>query len=83
MKYRKGQGGQTSVEWLLLMAVAFITAYIVITGPVATFARDMVAGIKVGLLNIVQNAELTTSAPVTAGSAGHPSDPRRMKALHL
>ncbi len=80
---RRGQSGQTSVEYLLLLSVAFITAYIVITGPVATFAAGMVNGIKVGLLNVVQNAELTTSAPVTAGSAGHPSDAKRMQPLHL
>ncbi len=82
LKKRSGQSGQTSVEYLLLLTVAFITAYIVITGPVATFASGMINGIKAGLFNVVQNAELSTTG-TGFGNAGHPSDPERMKPLHL
>jgi hypothetical protein len=82
VRARRGESGQTMVEYLMLLALAFITGYIVITGPVATFTTGMISGIRVGLLNVVQNAELTTSAPVTAGSRGHPTDPTRMKRLH-
>lgn len=83
LRRRRGESGQTMVEYLLLLAVAFITAYILITGPVASFARDMITGIRVGLLNVVQNAELTTSAPQSPGASGHPTDGKRFKALHL
>jgi len=75
--------GQTMIEWLMLMALAFISAYLVITGPMATFTRQMLFTVRVGITNVVQNGDFKLGAPAQPGESGHPSDPSRGKALHL
>ena len=75
--------GQTVVEYLMLMALAFITGYIVATGPMANFAKLMLATFRSSLVNVVQNAELKPGEQIEPGEGGHPSDPARAKPLHL
>lgn len=79
----KDQSGQVVVEWLLLMAMAFITAYLLMTaGPLPTFTTQLIGDIRSRLGNVVRNAEMEATGG-EQGSSGHPSDARRMKALHL
>lgn len=79
----KSQSGQVVVEWLLLMAMAFITAYLIMTaGPLPTFTTKLIGDIRSRLGNVVRNGEMETTGG-EQGSAGHPSDSRRMKPLHL
>ncbi len=80
---RQNQRGQTTVEYLLLLGAAFITTYLVMTGPMATFARLMISTIRSSLINVVQNGELTPGEVLQPGQNGHPGDPVRTKALHL
>lgn len=74
--------GQTSVEYLLLLAACFITAFLLIKGPVAVFTRDVLSGITGGLQNIVTNGEFTGDTFEFA-KRGHPASPARLKPLHL
>jgi hypothetical protein len=74
--------GQTTVEWLLLMSVAFITSYIMITGPLARYTKIVLLTFGSNVKNVVQNGELEAGNLVPAGQPGHPSDPTRYKYLH-
>lgn len=67
--------GQTMVEWLLLMAASFITAYLVITGPIANFTVDFLAKLQRVTNNVVLTGESKVQTP--------PSDPKRFKPVHL
>ncbi len=80
---KNNERGQTTVEYLLLLAAAFITSYIVMTGPMAQFTRQMIGTIRSSLVNVVQNGELTPGQVTTPGQNGHPGDPVRAKPLHL
>jgi hypothetical protein len=75
--------GQTTLEYMLLLATTFIVSYLVITGPMGTFTRLMLATIRSALINVVQNAELTPGTVLQPGQSGHPGNPIRTKALHL
>ena len=77
------QNGQVVVEYLMLLSLAFITAYLMITGPVATLTRLIVVTIRSSLENVVHNGEIRAGERINPGEAGHPSDPARGKALHL
>lgn len=75
--------GQTVVEYLLLLAMAFITAYILMTvGPLPRFTTQMLTDIRTRLGNVVRNGQMESQG-LQPGSPGHPTDPRRFKALHL
>lgn len=79
----KSQSGQVVVEWLLLMAMAFITAYILIlSGPLPDFTAKLLNDIRSRLGNVVRNGEMEQGGGAQ-GEAGHPTDNRRMKPLHL
>lgn len=80
---KNNERGQTTIEYLLLLSAAFITTYIVMTGPMADFTRQMLATIRSSLVNVVQNGELTPGQVNTPGQAGHPGDPVRAKPLHF
>jgi hypothetical protein len=82
LKIFSNRKGQTTVEYLMLLGATFITAYIMITGPFATFTSGMVAQIKTVTGNIVRNGEMSGKG-VEPGSAGHPAQPNRFKAVHL
>lgn len=81
-KHLGNRRGQTTVEYLLLMALTFITAYIMITGPISTFTADMINRLRAGMGNMVQNGDLTSGPIVQPGTAGHPGDLTRLKRLH-
>lgn len=74
--------GQTSVEYLLLLAMTFITAYIVVRGPVSFFTAGIFRNLTFGLQNMVTNAEWSPNA-TTFNQTGDPSSQARLKALHL
>lgn len=75
------QRGQTSLEYLLLLAATFIAAYIVMTGPIATFTTQLLTNIRLGLFNLIVAAEWPPSTRSTA------QDPNKevinVKPLHL
>ena len=75
--------GQTSIEYLLILVVAFATTYLVVTGPLSVPTRYVFATIRSGLQNAVRNGEWGKGAVTATNAAGHPSDPRRFEALHL
>jgi Flp pilus assembly pilin Flp len=82
-KFLKNEEGQVVVEWLLLMAMAFITAYVLINGDTLQgFTGRMLGDIQSRLGNVVRNGEMEPGG-AQQGSSGHPSDARRLKALHL
>lgn len=70
------------VEYLLLLAAAFISGYIIVTGPLATFTSNMLGNIRGTVQNVVRTGELDAKG-ATPGQAGHPSRPERLKPLHL
>lgn len=74
--------GQTSIEWLLLLLMAFITAYVMIQGPVASFTKDLLTNVMSGIQNLITNAEWTGDELQT-GTGKHPSAPGRLKPMHL
>lgn len=74
--------GQTSIEYLLLLVVSFVTVYIMVRGPLATQTRAFLFDIVGGLENLVRNAEWSDER-LTPGQSNHPSDPRRVRPLHL
>jgi uncharacterized protein (UPF0333 family) len=76
------QKGQTTLEYILLLAATFVTSYFVVTGPMANFTRNMLQTIRSALVNVVQNGELTPGEVLSAGQAGHPGDVARAKPLH-
>lgn len=78
----KNRKGQTTVEYLMLLGATFITAYFMITGPFATFTSGMITQIKSVTGNIVRNGEMSGKG-IEPGTAGHPAQPNRLKALHL
>ena len=75
--------GQAIVEYLMLLAAAFITTYLVITGPMASFTTSMIQTIRGAMGNVVQNGELTPGQVRQPGEPGHPGDPVRVRPLHL
>lgn len=74
--------GQTSIEWLMLTAVAFLAAYIVVTRPIATFTVNMLNNIRGGIQNLVLHAEWSTES-AEPGDAKHPASKERLKPKHL
>lgn len=81
--YLKGRKGQTSLEYLLLMSVAFITAYILITGPIGRFTNLTLLRIRGGIQNTVRNGEWREGEVQGPGEKGHPGDPDRLKPVHF
>lgn len=82
MKWRQNNKGQTSVEYLLLLTVAFISSYLVIMGPVASFTTSMILRLRSAMGNIVQNADLVPGQVVPPGDNNHPGSPKRLRRLH-
>jgi hypothetical protein len=76
------RSGQTSLEYLMLLSLAFITAYIVIRGPMSIFTRRLLGNIFSGIQNLVTNAEWTTD-DLQPFQGSHPSSQKRLKPLHL
>ena len=67
----------------MLMAAAFLATYIIVTGPLANATLYIVASIKSGILNTVQNGEWREGEVVGPGEADHPGSPGRFRAVHL
>ena len=83
VRYLKNNRGQTSLEYLMLLAVAFVASYIVITGPLATFTRLTIFRIRGGIQNTVRNGEWREGEVQAPGEKGHPGDPDRLKPVHF
>lgn len=82
VRAHRAQTGQTSLEYLMLLAVAFIAAYLMVTKPVADFTAGLLRDIRNGMVNLVRNAELRRESP-EVGSPIHPSNPERLRPVHL
>ncbi len=79
----KNTRGQTSLEYLMLMTVAFVATYVIVTGPLATQARYILVTIRSGIQNTVRNGEWKEGDVVGPGEAGHPGDPDRLRPVHF
>jgi len=82
-KLLKNRKGQTTLEYLLLLSAAFISGYIVVTGPMNRAAEYAIVSFKSSITSIVQNGENTPGEVATPGSGNHPGNAKRYKALHL
>lgn len=74
--------GQTVVEWLLLTAMVFIVAYVVMSGPMSTYTRIVLADMRSRLVGVIQNGDNTPGEVALPGTNGHPLDDSHYKALH-
>jgi hypothetical protein len=79
----RNRRGQTTVEYLLLLAATFVTSYFVVTGPMSSFTRQLLTTIRSALVNVVQNGELTPGEVLSPGQSGHPGDPARARPVHF
>lgn len=82
MKVLRNKRGQTMVEYLLLLGTAFITAYLVVTGPLADFSVNMLIHIQGSLGNTTNYGEWQVD-PIKEGSSKHPASAERLNPLHL
>ena len=82
LKLSQNRKGQTSVEYLLLMATAFLSAYLIITGPMSSFTRQLLAHIRSGISNAITHAEWSERTIVPAKDM-HPGNPQRTRPVHL
>ena len=74
--------GQTSIEYLLLLAVVFIAAYLMMTRPLADFTRQFLSDIRSGISNVIQHAEWSNEQ-IAVGNPRHPASRERFRPLHL
>ncbi len=72
----KNRKGQTTIEWLMLLAASFTTGYFIVTGPFATFTSNLLTRIRIYTNNIVLRGESDAKAP-------SPSEPKRFRPVHL
>jgi len=79
---KNNEKGQTVVEYLLLLSVTFIVAYIMITRPLAEFTTNLLDNITSGIGNLVHHAEWT-GGEISVNHQDHPANPVRLRALHL
>ena len=80
---RRGNKGQTSLEYLMLLSAAFISGYVVITGPIAKFTGDMLLDIRGGLQNVVHSGQWKKGTEIAPGDREAPGQEKRGKPLHL
>lgn len=76
-----GQGGQTSLEYLLLLSVSTLVAYLVIKGPASKFTAGIIEEILTGIQNVVAHAEWTPGT-LEYRKGKHPTNPGRLKPVH-
>jgi len=74
--------GQTTIEYLMLLALVFMTAYLTMVGPFGDIAGWMLGDISNSIGNVIQNAEWSTER-IEVGTPRHPSNPNRLRPLHL
>lgn len=79
----RNKRGQTSLEYLLLLAATFITAYIMVRGPIGKFTNQMFANIFSGLQNLITYAEWSSEDMEDVTKGSNPASPDRLKPLHL
>lgn len=68
------QKGQTLVEYILLLAFASVTSYIVITIPLANFTRGMLEDLRQVMGSVILKGDMHSNQGTF--------DPSRYKALH-
>lgn len=77
-----GESGQTSVEYLMLLALVVIVAYLVITGPLSRFTNSVLLTIYNGVSQLVANGEWPPSGDEVG--TGTPEQERfSVRPLHL
>ena len=76
--------GQTSLEYLLLLSAAFVSAYLIVTQPLGSFTIRILSDIRGGIQSTVKDGEWKRGGGAESGvSSDHPNDPSRKRALHL
>lgn len=79
---RRASAGQTTIEYLMLLAMAAGTAFLVINGPVKTFSSLIVVTFRSTLANVVQNGAMLPGDTAEIGDSRHPSARDHGKRLH-
>lgn len=75
--------GQVMVEYLLLLSVTFLIAYLMISrGPLKDTTLNIVEDIRNGLSSLVRYGEFTAQ-PVEPPNPKYPGSPERLRPLHL
>lgn len=70
------------VEYLLLIAAAAITAYLIVSrGPLPGFTREMLGRLRFAMMSITRTAQ-TRTTEIDYGDKDHPSNKTRFKAVH-
>lgn len=80
--FKTDRKGQTSLEYLLLMATTFLVSYLIMTGPLSGFTRQLLIDIRAGIGNAITHAEWTDE-PIERGKDKHPGNPSRVRPVHL
>lgn len=76
------ESGQTLVEYLLLVAAASVTAFLIISkGPIPAFTVKMLTEIKGAMQSIMRTAEIE-NGDVGYNDKNHPASKERLKAVH-
>ncbi|MCB0406421.1 MAG: hypothetical protein KDD51_16685 [Bdellovibrionales bacterium] len=74
--------GQTAVEYLLLLAVAFITTFIMMSGPIGNYVGNFITAMQTNMQNFIKNSEWGPDE-VDLNDPEHPSSPQRLRPLHF
>lgn len=74
--------GQTVVEYLLLLAVTFITTFLMMSGPIGNYVNSFITAMQTNMQNFIKNSEWGPDE-VEIGNPEHPSSPSRLKPLHI
>jgi len=75
-RFLKNKRGQAVVGWLMVLAAASLVAFVVLTGPIASFTTDLLAKVQLYTKNIVLRGEADVRAP-------SPTAAKRFKPVHL
>ena len=82
MEVLKTSRGQTSLEYLMLLVLVFVTSYFMVTGPMADFTQRTILDIRSGIQSTVRNAQWK-SAEQEPGTPSHPSNRNRFRPIHF
>ena len=79
-----GERGQTSIEYILLLLLTFMTGYLLITGPIATFTNLTIVTIRAALGNVILAGELTPASGqlIQPNDPLNPANPARLQPVH-
>ncbi|MEZ4751230.1 MAG: hypothetical protein R3B54_11600 [Bdellovibrionota bacterium] len=70
------------MEYLLLLAVAFITTFIMMSGPIGNYVNNFITAMQTNMQNFIKNSEWGPDE-VDLNDSEHPSAPERLRPLHF